>query len=469
MYAEFNFDPSFDQTPKLLEHLNKFDGLDYEDTDDIIAEILEESGLEGVDAEKDISSWLGRRHGMAAWEHDAAMYLVVNLASTDADAAEAGLEKIRESAEADADQWAYTVNDDSVLMVFGDEDAPAALEAAQSEAESSPLSNSADYEQARSWLEGDQLIVTWIDVNAFLDMAETMGDEEALASVESLYTGHGIVGLSAFDDGFELSYRLFGDEDDPWTGSEELLAAMGEMPGSDVALTAEIPEDLAALTEELTSELEGSGGSGGAALTAAEYEEYLELDEQWWNDTLAPEDEERYEELEDRYWRYGTEQDPWDGGYGTGTDEIIDSAQEIFDLISGAQLSLALDLPEGDGDFDPETLFVSMVLADDRAAELEQLIDDLSSGEELPPGTEVDGSEISYTGGDVAGGTLADDDRFASFAEAAPDKAALGVWIDLKDMHTYEGLAEAEPLSAFAWAHGTVDGDGTGLARLYLK
>src|SRR5690606_20030197 len=157
------------------------------------------------------------------------------------------------------------------------------------------------------------------------------------------------------------------------------------------------------------------------------------------------------------------------GGYGTGTDEIIDSAQEIFDLISGAQLSLALDLPEGDGDFDPETLFVSMVLADDRAAELEQLIDDLSSGEELPPGTEVDGSEISYTGGDVAGGTLADDDRFASFAEAAPDKAALGVWVDLSDLHTYEGLHEAEPLSAFAWAHGTVDGDGTGLARLYLK
>lgn len=470
MYAEFNFDPSFDQTPKLIEHLNKFEGLDYDDTNDIIADLLEESGIEDIDAEEDITSWLGRRHGMAMWEHDGSPYAVVNLASTDADAAEAGLEKIRESSGADEDQWAYSVTDDSVLMVAGDTGAAAALEAAQSEAESSPLSDSGAYDEARSWLDGDQLAVYWIDVDAVLDMAETMGDEEAIASIESVYSGHAVLGLSAFDDGFELSYRFFGDQDDPWTGSEELLADMGEMPGSDIALTADIPENLAEITEEWTGELEDiDGGSSGAPLTDAEYEEYLALDEQWWNDTLAPEDEARYAELEERYWSYGTEDAPWDTGSGTGTDDVLGSVQELIDLVSGAQISLAADIPAEGEDFNPESLFVSMVLADDRGEELDQLISDMTSGEELPPGTEIDGSSISYTGGDVADGKLSDDDRFSSFTEAAPDKTALAVWFDVSELTSYEEYSEAEPLSAFAWAHGTVDGDGTGLARLYLK
>src|SRR5690606_5031729 len=121
----------------------------------------------------------------------------------------------------------------------------------------------------------------------------------------------GIVGLSAFDDGFELSYRLFGDEDDPWTGSETLLDDMGRMPASDVVAVADIPDDLAEVTEGWMSELGGETATepaeGPGPLTDEEYEEYLELEEQWWNDTLAPEDEERYAELEERYWAYGTE------------------------------------------------------------------------------------------------------------------------------------------------------------------
>ncbi|WP_026922634.1 hypothetical protein [Glycomyces arizonensis] len=479
MYLELNLDPSFDQTPKLIEHLNKFEGLDYDDTNDIIADLLEESGLEGVDADEDIASWLGRRHGMAMWEHDGAPYAVVNLASTDSGAAEAGLANIREASGVTEDQWAYTVNDDSVLMVAGDEGAAAALEAAESEAGSSPLSSSSQYEEARSWLDGDQLAVYWVDVDAVGDMAAAMGGEDVFTGVESMYSGHGIVGLSAFDDGFELSYRLFGEEDDPWTGSEELLDDMGQMPASDIVAVADIPDNLAEVSEEWMSDLEGLGGEtetgtepaeGEGPLTDAEYEEYLTLDEQWWNDTLAPEDEGRYYELEERYWAYGTEDEPLDGGYddsGAGYEEFLGSAEEVIDLLSGAQLSFAADFPAEGEEFDPESVFASVLLAEDRAEDLDALITEMASGEELPEGIEVDGSELSYEGGAVAGGALADDDRFSDFAADAPDSAALGIWVDLADVGSY--AEEAEPLSAFAWAHGTVDGDGTGLARLYLK
>ncbi|WP_162181800.1 hypothetical protein, partial [Glycomyces tenuis] len=479
MYLEVNLDPSFDQTPKLIDHLNKFEGLDYDDTNDILADVLEEAGMEDVDADEDIASWLGRRHGMAMWSHDEQPYAVVNLASTDAEAAEAGLEKIRESSGVSEDQWAYTVGDDSVLMVAGDSGAAAALEAAESEAGSSPLSGSDSYEEARSWLDGDQLAVYWFDVEAFTETVGMMGDEGTVTALGSTFSGHFIAGFSAFDEGFELSYRHFGEEDNPWTGSEELLADMGEMPASDIAVTADVPENLAEITEEWTSELEGLSGEtdGGSEttdsgpLTDEEYAEYQELDQQWWDDTLAPEDEERYYELEQRYWTYGTEDDPVETDYDTGSDyeDALGEAEEFIDLLSGAQLSIAADFPAEGGEFDPETLFASVVLSEDRAEELNTMIEEMSGGEALPEGVEVDGSSLSYEGGGVADGTLADDERFSAFADAAPDSAAFGVWVDLADVSSYEEFSGAEPLSAFAWAQGSVDGDGTGLARLYLK
>lgn len=477
MYLEVNFDPSFDQTPKLIEHLNKFEGLDYDDTTDILSDLLEQSGLEDVDAEDDIASWLGRRHGMAMWTYDDQPYAVVNLASTDAEAAEAGLEKLRDATEVDDDRWAYTVDDDSVLMVAGEGGAAAALEAAESEAGSSPLSSSESYEEARSWLDDDQLAVYWFDVSAFAETADLMGgDAESLAGLESMLAGHFIAGVSAFDDGFELSYRHFGEEENPWTGSEELLADMGEMPASDIAVSADVPDDLAEITEEWTSDIEELAGEGetepsGEPLTTAEYGEYLALDQQWWDDTLAPEDEERYAELEERFWNYGTEDAPIDPGYGdgSGVEENLDAVQEVIDLLSGSQLAITADFPAPGEEFDPETLFASIVLSDDRAEDLSAMIEEMSSGQPLPEGVEVDGSKLSYQGGNVADGTLADDERFSDFADDAPDSNAFGVWADLSDIASHEEFSGAEPLSAFAWAQGSVDGDGTGLARLYLK
>ncbi|MCH7232039.1 hypothetical protein L0U85_14410 [Glycomyces sp. L485] len=480
MYVEVNFDPSFDQTPKLLEHLNKFEGLDYDDTDDMLADLLEEAGLDDVDAEEDLASWLGRRHGFAVWEYDGKPYGVVNLASTDAEAAESGLEKIRTAAGVATEEWAFSVGDDSVLMVLGDGGAREALAAAESEAGASPLSESDGYEQARSWLDGDQLLVYWIDTEGVADIAAAMGEEEEFAAFETMYSGDLIAGLSAFDDGFELSYRLFGDQDDPWTGSEDLLDDMAALPAGDIAAVADLPDELAELSEEWMSELEGDGAAetgeahpeGEGPLTDQEYAEYQELDDQWWNDTLAAEDQARYEELENRYWQYGTEDEPNSyEDYSTGPDfeEAFGSVKEFTDLLSGARLSFSASFPAEGEDFDPETVFASVVLAGDQAEALEALISEHAGEEELPEGIEVDGSTLSFEGADVEEGRLGDDDRFADFAAGAPDSAALAVWVDMSDVVEYEDLEGAEPLSAFAWAHGTVDGDGTGLARLYLE
>ncbi|MFG3339428.1 resistance to Congo red protein [Glycomyces sp. NPDC048151] len=477
MYVELNLDPSFDQTPKLLEHLQKFDDLeDYDDTDELIDGFIDESGIEGVDADEDVNSWLGRRHGLATWEHDGQTYAVLSLASTDSGAAEDGMAQIRAAAGTEEEQFAYTVEDDHVLVVIGEEGAADALAAAETEAADQPLAESDQYSEARQWLDEDQLLVHWIDMEAVGDLAEMTTGTESDA-VQDLYSGHVIYGLSAFDQGFQVTYRMFGDADHLWTGTEGLMDTMGALPASDVAVAAYVPENIDEITQGWLGFFEEFYGVDASAepveapLTDAEYAEYMELDAQYWEGTLAPEDEERYAELENRYWIAGTEDDPYiEETYGPDFGEMESAVGDFAGLLAGATLSGGGNFDAGD-EFDADSLHFAALLADDRAQELEDLITTWSEGEPLPEGVEVDGSELSYAGSATAEGTLADDDRFRDFSGNTPAECSVIAWVDLDRAgqefpDDFEGL---EPLSAFAWAHGAEDGDGTGVMRLYLK
>ncbi|GAA2171150.1 MULTISPECIES: hypothetical protein [Glycomyces] len=479
MYVELNLDPSFDQTPKLIEHLQKFDELsDYDDTGELIDAFIEESGIEGVDADEDINSWLGLRHGLATWEHDGQTYAVLSLASTDADAAEDGMAQIRGAAGVEEDQFAYTVEDDHVLAVIGETGASDALTAAQTEAADEPLATSDDYSEARAWLDDDQLLVNWIDMDAVSDLAEMTTGAESDA-VEDLYSGQVIYGLSAFDQGFQLTYRLFGDTEHPWTGTDGLMDTMGALPASDVALAAYVPENIDEITsswlgffEEFYGvEAEAEATSVGVPLTDAEYTEYLELQTQYYDGTITADDETRYLELDDRYWSAGTEDEPFvEESYGPDFGEIESVLGDFTGLLAGATLTGGANFM-ADEEIDPDSLHLGALLTEDNADELKDVIDSWTEDKPLPEGFEADGSELSYTGSAIADGTLADDERFSDFADHAPGECSAIAWVDLARAGEEfpEDFAGLEPLSAFAWAHGAVDGDGTGVMRLYLK
>jgi hypothetical protein len=480
MYVELNLDPSFDQTPKLIEHLQKFDDLaDYDDTGELIDAFIEESGIEGVDADEDINSWLGLRHGLATWEHDGQTYAVLSLASTDAEAAEDGMAQIRGAAGADEDQFAYTVEDDHVLAVIGETGAADALTAAQTEAADEPLATSDDYSEARAWLDDDQLLVNWIDMDAMGDLAELTTGAEADA-VEDLYSGQVIYGLSAFDQGFQLTYRLFGDTEHPWTGSDGLMDTMSALPASDLAVSAYVPENIDEITSGWLGFFEEFYGvdaeattvePAGAPLTDAEYTEYLELQTQYYDGTITADDETRYLELDDRYWSAGTEDEPFvEESYGPDFDEIESVVDDFTGLLAGATLTGGANFI-ADEEIDPESLYLGALLSEDNADELKDVIDTWTEDKPLPEGFEADGSELTYTGSAVADGTLADDERFSDFAQHAPGECSAIAWVDLARAGEEfpEDFAGLEPLSALAWAHGAVDGDGTGVMRLYLK
>jgi hypothetical protein len=386
--------------------------------------------------------------------------------------------QIRAAAAAEEDQLAYTVEDDHVLVVIGETGAADALAAAESEAADEPLANSGDYTEARSWLDEDQLLVHWIDMEAMGDLAELTTGTESEA-VKDLYSGHIIYGLSAFDQGFQLTYRMFGDADHRWTGTEGLVASTGELPASDVAVSAYVPENIDEITqgwlgffEEFYGvDAEAEAEPVGAPLTDAEYAEYLELEAQYYDGTITAEDETRYWELDARYWSAGTEDEPYvEETYGPDLGEIETAVGDFAGLLAGATLSGGGTFSASD-EIDPDSLYFAAHLAEDRAQELEELITTWSEGEPLPEGIEVDGSELSYTGSATADGTLADDERFSDFADQAPGQCSVVAWVDLARAgeefpDDFDGV---DPLSAFAWAHGAVDGDGTGVMRLYLK
>lgn len=478
MYVELNLDPSFDQTPKLLEHLQKFEDLeDYDDTNELIDGFVEESGIDGVDADEDINSWLGRRHGLATWEHDGQTYAVLSLASTDAGAAEDGMAQIRTAAGTEEEQFAYAVEDDHVLVVIGETGAADALAAAETAAADQPLAESDQYSEARAWLDEDQLLVHWIDMEAVGDLTEmTYGTESD--AVQDLYSGHVIYGFSAFDQGFQLTYRMFGDADHLWTGTDGLVETAGALPASDVALAAYVPENIDEITQGWLGFFEEFYGVDAedtpveAPLTDAEYAEYMELDAQYWADTLAPEDEARYAELESRYWAAGTEDEPYvEETYGPDLGEIESAVGDFAGLLAGATLTGGGNF-NGDGtDFDAESLHFAANLTEDRAQELQELVTTWSEGQPLPEGVEAEGSTLSYTGANTAEGTLADDERFSDFAANTPGQCSVVAWVDLaRAAEEYPSDFESlTPLSAFAWAHGAQDGDGTGVMRLYLK
>jgi hypothetical protein len=310
------------------------------------------------------------------------------------------------------------------------------------------------------------------------DLAEMTTGAEA-ESLEDLYSGQVIYGLSAFDQGFQLTYRMFGDTEHPFTGTDGLMAAAGDLPASDVAVAAYVPENIDEITQGWLGffedfygvDAEATAEPAGAPLTDAEYAEYLELETQYYDGTITADDETRYRELDARYWSAGTEDEPYvEETYGPDFGEMESAVGDFADLLAGATLTGGGNF-SADEEFDLDSLHFAAHLTDDRAQELEDLITTWSEGEPLPEGYEVDGSSLTYTGAATADGTLADDERFSDFADQAPGQCAVVAWVDLARAgeefpEDFEGL---EPLSALAWAHGSTDGDGTGVMRLYLK
>lgn len=352
-YFEVNLDPSFDQTPKLVSLINKFD-LDetFEGIEDVITELLDQLDLDDVDVSEDLESWIGTRFALSEWYGDDIPYYVLALASTDDEAAEAGLAKLLDASDV---EFGYVVDDELAVVVIdllGEGDAQERADEVAAEGREAPLASSSEFVEALEWLDGDQLVIGWgnivaqdVSMDAFMQ-DELLGlgpfTDMMFEAYEDMYSGINemwgdamIMGIRASDEGLDLTYKAFGGTTGP--GNANWIEQLGDSPDSQVAALVTLPDNLEDLFGPFVDMF--AGGFAGQpidgldefnrglweydlAMTEDELAEYDDLYGRWDADHLAEGDPEfdRLVELEDQFWLFGLQSD-YDDAIAAGTSE----------------------------------------------------------------------------------------------------------------------------------------------------
>jgi hypothetical protein len=250
-FAAVNLDVSTDQQLKLSEVAAKFP--DMEETgspQELVNSVLDDIETEG-DIKGSLTDWVGLSVSMALWtDSDDRPFGLLSVASRDDADAKDGLDQIRDKA--GDDQLGYVVDDGFATIAMGDDGAQHAAKAAAAEAEKSPLSDADNFADAKSWFDDDQVITGWADLESTwkvyeeylshmgTDMPPSMSD--LIDKQQDLLKGQVAVGAMATDYGIELKSRTFGAEQVP-AGSADLLDRLGQLPPSDVAVVAALPDD----------------------------------------------------------------------------------------------------------------------------------------------------------------------------------------------------------------------------------
>ncbi|MBB3040312.1 DUF3352 domain-containing protein [Nocardioides sp. LMS-CY] len=318
-YASIDLDPSGGQKIAALRALSKFPAFDDVvglDADDdvrrwIFDEIQGETECEALDYDDDVAPWLGDRFAVAAVDAGGDLPApVFVLQVSDDDAADAGLQAIRECAGGDSVEGAWSIRDGWALIG----ETQQIVDDAAADAAEASLADDDDFQHWTSEA-GDSGIVSLYaapEVGALLaDELGGVGDDLGLApeevvpeeSIELLKEFRGAAATIRFDDG-GLELEMAAD-----------AGATGSMADGDAAgdLVASLPEGtVAALGLSL--------GDG-------------------WADELLDQIAE---------------------ATGESTDELVAQASEVLGIdlpqdaetLAGSAIALAVD-----GDFDPESWF----------------------------------------------------------------------------------------------------------------
>jgi hypothetical protein len=542
-YAEINLDPSFDQSPKVLDLIEAF-GIDeeFESSEDLIELTLEDLDLDGVESDQ-LTSWVGTRGAIGFIGDDLEeASAIVAIASTNDEAAEDGLAAIAEVAGEESVD--FVVDDGLAVIVAGAGDVSGKAEDVVEAGRESPLADNERYAADAKWLDDDQLLTVWVDYAAGMDLMTELMDIAATSGAspgtlpesfdtDELMQMYGdyetfVLGVRATGDGVDVRYRgTGGDSDQP--GNAEWRAEVGDLRLGEIAGTAtlldltDIADMQAGMLEDLESaatpglwtydealseseaaeyedlvaaqdsgelsfddadfdrlwELEqrhywygeqsdydsfiAGGGTddewfSSQALTAAEGEEYWALSDQYWADELSGEDEERYQELDGRYYGFGFQSD-----YEEQVD-IAAAIDELYGYLSGGTITAVVSGIAGD----EVDLGLEFVVADGAADRILDL--PIPGWSEIVPEIEsqleFDGSSLTF--GELTGGdeTMADHELFDTVFNGAPDEASVALFADVTAIvESVPGADDFGPVRAVGFVHAS---NGEGLLRVII-
>lgn len=463
-YVSVDLDPSGAQKIEAIRTLNKFPGfkdeLDLETDDDLRRKLFDEiqggGACTNLDYAEDIESWLGNRAAVAVVDDTPTVAVVVQV--TDAEAAEAGLEKIRNCAAAGDADVAASPDSDLGFAVEGDwavlaESSEVATKVLADGTESS-LADDADYQ---TWTEraGDPGIVSMYAAPEALTALGALGDAFGPMAGLSGDTDQELVptpALDAFKDfeGMAATLRFDGGavEFETAGGLGNEGSALYATEGGDDVLSTLPADTLAAFGmgfEDgwLTKIVDQMSGYLGEDMTTAEL--FAELSDQ------------------------------------TGLDLPADVETMMGDsavLAVGGNFDAEQMMSSSDGSDVP----VGLKVQGDPGA-IEAVLDKL--GDQLGPEADIleadaDGDVIAigpnadYRGQLLADGTLGESDTFRDVIREA-DQAALIFYLDFDAGNDWlstlagddpEVAANVAPLSAVGMSAWSEDGVGHGVLRI---
>ncbi|GAA1628166.1 hypothetical protein ACFQY4_40355 [Catellatospora bangladeshensis] len=511
LFATIDLETGLEQQLKLFRLAQKApraDGDGARQRDEALGELLKRIGLDGVDVDRDVLSWLGRRAGIAMWLDGGQPYVLITAASTDSGKAGTGLTRLRDGVK-DA-SLGFVARDGVVLVAIGEKDGQRAADRAFAEAQRAPLAEAQPFAADRAWLEGDQLAVIWADLAAYQEVTTaglragmTEAEQQEVLGGTPKAQGRLIVGVRATGTGLEARYRTFGAQT-PAPAAHDAVAKLGALPGdTNVGVVARLPQGLAAQANTVTSpyqavlglvmmqamatatageevdlsaleELEngptpgpGEPESLGPDLTKAEQKELARLLSKD-PEELTEAEARRAEELMGLPEGVLTDQGGLDGPEGAGS---MTDPFGMFAALDGAAVSVAARFGQGQ---DPAV----RVTAEARDAAGAGRLADLLGGGLAGPTAGPKGGLTTTTAGNVVtattagytpgSGTLAERPTFQQAVAGAPAGTDLAVYLDLANLLPQD-QRERLPFEALAVLQGSDGGDQTGVIRLIMR
>jgi hypothetical protein len=473
-YLRIDLDPSASQKVnaiRLLRRVPEFEdatGIS-SDTDDL-RELMFDAMVEDSDCdlsyEDDIKPWIGDRAGLAAVPVDDRVVTVAAVQVSDQQAAKDAVDAIKEcgvSASAfdsgavagDVDVASggaggllassdvVTADDESVDVDFvGDymliADDPDALPDIVSDAESSPLSDSGQFQADMDALDGEGFASYWVNVDGFRDAAESMG------------------GVPPGQFGMEGAHTTFGAVR---AGSDNIEFVMQTTSDADISADVDNP-----ISELPDTTLMAASASGGA-----------ELIDNYWGD------------VQSMIENFGGP-DAYADMLSTVETETSLRLPDDLRTILGDNITLAMDstglTPENFGSEDPADFYFGARLTTDQAA-IQEVVDRLNaklasegmSGTLITQETDdglVVASNDDYAGMLASGGDLGSSDGFET---ALPDGSGSTVafYLDFdrltdaiaQDESADQDLVETlEPMRSLGSSLAQVDGGQRWTTRL---
>jgi len=210
-YAKFDLDPAANQKLAAREFFGKFPklkkpGADGNVFDSLLEQMFEDE--EDVKYETDIKPWFDKRAAVAGFRAADGPTAVGIIQSKDDAKARTAMDKIAKEAKEDDGEFAYRI--EKGYVVVGDTQAH--VDDAVSQAAKGTIDDSEFYSEDVDRLDGDQVIVGWVDLRAAFDAVKSELPQAGLIpnSVTDLLKGRVVTGLHMEGDYAEVKGLLIG-------------------------------------------------------------------------------------------------------------------------------------------------------------------------------------------------------------------------------------------------------------------